>query len=184
MRRTTFLISLLLCLAVLLTQPSMLSGQKLPLLDSKKGAGATSPEKVALPETDEEIDKSITWLESRLADLRGQPEASAETTTADKGGLFVGTPEELRKRERLMSELMITLDKHEQILRDLKELRKLRRDHSAEMQAWKGFTEKPPFPISFLDGLRDSLLTQKLDSQTLEVKLTVAKGDLQQFTRN
>ncbi len=168
--------------AMLVAQPAALA-QKLPQPDAGRSAGTTLPEKVTLPPTDEEIDKSVAQLESRLADLR-RSGAAAGGTGADGGSLLVAAPEERRKYERLTSELLITLDKHIQVLQELKVLRRTYHDHTAEMKAWKGFTEKPPFPISFLDDLRDALLAQKLGKQTFEVRLAIVRGDLQQYTKN
>jgi len=132
-----------------------------------------------LPATDEEIDKKIATLESRLSDLQLQA-----TTAAEKPGLLVAKPDEQRERARLISELRIIMDKYVQILRELKEIRKIKRDRTEEIKAWQGFTEKPPFPISFLDGLRDSILSQKLDLQTLQLRLKIAEGDLKQYAKN
>ena len=177
------LIPLFMCLAVLLFEPAMASGQKLPLLDTAKDTSAPSPEKVALPSTDEEIDKAIAQLEARLIDLRQLSSVATEALRTKDARLFVATPDELRKRQKLLSELIITLDKNMEILRELKEIRKIDRERSAEMKAWQGFTEHPPFPISFLDNLRDSILVQQLDIQTLELRLTVAKRELQYFSK-
>ena len=43
-------------------------------------------------------------------------------------------PEELRKRQRLLSELLLTLDKYVQSLRELKEVRKTYSERSAEIK--------------------------------------------------
>jgi len=178
------LLSLFACLAVLLLDPPMVSGQKLPLLETTKDTGAPSPEKVTLPATDEEIDKAISQIESRLTDLRQLSSAATETLSTKNAGLLIVTPDELRKRQKLLSELVGTLDKNADILRELKEIRKTNGERTAEIRAWQGFTEKPPFPISFLDNLRDSMLAQKLDMQTLEVRLSVANGELQYFSKS
>jgi len=179
-----FLLALFLCLMALLLEPPMASGQKLPLLETTKDTGAPSPGKIALPATDEEIDKSVAQLESRLTDLRQLSSAATETLSTTDAGLLIATPDELRKRQKLLSELVGTLDKNAEILRELKEIRKTNRERTAETKAWQGFTERPPFPISFLDNLRDSILAQKLDMQTLEVRLSVANGELQYFSKS
>lgn len=177
------MLSLCTCLAVLLFGPAIASAQKLLLPDTAKDTGGPSPERVALPATDEEIDKAVAQLESRLTDLRHLSGAATDVLRTKDAGLPIATTDELRKRQRLASELVGTLDKNAQILKELKEIRKTSRERSAEIKAWQGFIEKPPFPISFLDNLRDSLLAQKLDMQTLEMRLSVAKGELQYFSR-
>lgn len=182
-RKGLFLLPLFVCLAVLLFWPAMASAQKLLLPDTTKNISGPSPGKVTLPSTDEEIDKSVAQLEARLTDLRQLSDAATEALRTKDAGLLTATTDELRKRQKLMSELVGTLDKNAEILRELKEIRKTNRERAAEIKAWQGFIEKPPFPISFLDNLRDSLLAQKLDMQTLEMRLSVAKGELQYFSR-
>jgi len=93
----------------------MASGQKLLLPDTTKDTSAPSPEKVALPATDEEIDKAIAQIESRLTDLRQLSGAETEGLTTKDAGLLIATPDELRKRQKLVSELVGTLDKNAEI---------------------------------------------------------------------
>ncbi len=172
-----------LCLIMLLAFVSVASGQKLPFLSPKSETNPTSQGKVALPATEEEIDKTIAQLETRLAEVRQLFSAATEVFSAEHAGLLAATSDELRKRRKLLSEQVLTLDKGVEVLRELKEIRKTNRERAAEMKAWQGFAEKPPFPISFLDNLRDIILAQKLDIQTLEMRLSVAKGDLQNFSK-
>jgi len=171
---------------VVLTGPSPASAQKLSPFQAGKeqtsGQGAVV--KASLPATDEDIDKAVARIESRLVDLRKESAAAAEAMDAEKGGLLTAPPEELRKRQRLLSELVNTLDRYAQGLRELREIRKTSSERSAEIRSWQGFTEKPPFSISVLDGLRDSILTQRLDLETFELRLTVAKGNLRKFTND
>ena len=183
-RSVFFLISVLLAGALAL--PSPVLAQKLPFLQStkEKTPGQGTVAQASLPATDEEIDRTVAQIEARLVDLGTQAAVAAEAITDDKTELLATTPEELRKRQRLLSELGLTLEKHAQGLRELKEVRKTGSERSAEMKSWQGFSEKPPFPIAMLDSLRDSILAQRLDIETLELKLTVARGDLQKFMKN
>jgi len=179
-----FLISV--CLAMALTVPSPVSAQKFPLLQSskEKAAGQGTVAQASLPATDEEIEKAVARIESRLAGFRQDLAASAEAKDGDMAGLLTASPEELRKRQRLLSGMVTTLEKYAQGLRELREVRKTNIERSAEIRAWQGFTEKPPFPIAFLDGLRDSILAQRLDLDTLELRLTVARGNIQKFAKD
>jgi small-conductance mechanosensitive channel len=178
-----FLLSV--CMAVVLAMPSPVSAQKLPFIQSteEQAPGQGGVAQASLPATDEEIDKAVARIESRIADLRKQA-AAAEAAGDEKTVLLMATPEELRKRQRLLNELVITLEKYAQSLREVKEVRKTGSERSAEIRSWKGFAEKPPFPIAFLDGLRDAILAQRLDLETLELRLTVARGNLQKFAKN
>ena len=170
------------CMAVLLTLPSPVSAQKLPLFQSTKDQtpGQGTVAQASLPATDEEIDKAVARIESRLAGLRQESALAAE----EKAGLLAASPEELRKRQRFLNRLVLTLDKYAQGLRELKDIRKTNSERTAEIKGWQGFPGKPPFPISFLDGLRDSILAQRLDIETLELRLTVARGNLRKFAKD
>jgi len=57
---------------------------------------------------------------------------------------------------------VITLDQQIDALKELKEIRKDNASYESERKSWKGFGEKPPFPIAFLDDIRDSLLPSGL----------------------
>jgi potassium-dependent mechanosensitive channel len=177
---------IVLSMLAVLALPSPVPAQKLPAFPSaaEQAPGEGTVAQASLPATDEEIDKAVGRLESRLAVLRQESAAAVETMNAERGGLLAVQPEELRKRQRLLGELVNTLDRHAQDLRELKEIRKTSSERSAEMRSWQGFTEKPPFPISFLDGLRDAILAQRLDLETFELRLTIAKGNLKRFTKN
>jgi small-conductance mechanosensitive channel len=176
--------ALVLFTVLLLCQPAILLAQQLPQIGLKKDTSPKSPESVALPVTDAEIENTIDQLESRIADLRNLSSAASEALRTKAPELLVATPDDLRKRQKLLSELVNTLSKNVEILNELKERRKENRERTAEMNAWQGFTEKPPFPISFLDNLHDSILAQNLDMHTLEVRLKVARGDLQYFSQS
>jgi len=175
-----------LCIVAALTVPSPVSAQKLPFFQSTKeqASGQASLAQALLPSTDEEIDKAVARIESRLADLRQQSTAAAEARDDEKAGLLTVPPEELRKRQRLLSKLVYTLEKYSQSLKELKEVRRTGSERSAEIRSWQGFTIKPPFPMSFLDGLYEAVIAQQLDLETLELRLTVARGDLQRFTKD
>ena len=176
----------IVCTIIVLTGPSPVFAQKLPaFLSEKEQASAQGAvAQASLPATDEDIDKAVGRIESRLADLRKESAAAAEAMDVEKRGLLTAPPDELRKRQRLLSELVNTLDRYAQGLRELKDIRRTSSERSAEMRAWQGYTEKPPFPIALLDGLRDSILAQRLDLETLELRLTVARGNLRKFTQD
>ncbi len=179
---TLIFVSMIIALAA----SSPVSAQKLPFVQSEKeqAPGQGTVAQASLPATDEDIDKAVVRIESRLADLRKESAAAAEVKEDAKVEPLTAKPEEIRKRRRLLSELVNTLDRQAQNLRELKDLRKTNKERSAEIRTWQGFTEEPPFPISFLDTMRDSIFSQRLDLETLELRLTVARGNLKKFTEN
>ena len=98
---------------VVLTVPSPVSAQKLPafLSEKEQTSAQGTVAQASLPATDEEIDKAVARIESRLAGLRKELTAAVEATDAEKGGLLTAQPEDLRKRPRLLSDLVNTLDR-------------------------------------------------------------------------
>ncbi|HXX58304.1 MAG TPA: mechanosensitive ion channel domain-containing protein [Thermodesulfovibrionales bacterium] len=178
-----FVVLCLLCPAGFLSSQAA-SAQKFPPIIQEKGTSSAPPLQAALPSTDEDIDETIARLESRIAELRQLSAAASEAVASEAGGVFGATPDEIRNRQRIISETIFLLDRHVKTLRDLRDIRKTNSDHAGEIKAWKGFKEKPPFPISFLDSLRDAILNQRLDLQALEMRLPSAREDLRQFTKN
>ncbi|HJV65787.1 MAG TPA: mechanosensitive ion channel domain-containing protein [Geomonas sp.] len=130
--------------------------------------------------TDEEIDQSSAKLEARLADLRLHllPEAVAELKRSYHDA---ATPAELLEWERLANRLAAIVEGHLNTLTRLKSIRKASREREEEMKGWKGFAEKPPYTISLLDGLSDSLQAKELNLQSLEVLRSTVQDEAQGF---
>lgn len=171
----TLLFSLFLCLP-------QAAGAQNPILPETKPSAAPAPQTLSLPADDAAIDKAIEQLEERLKKIRALEGTSAEGSP-DKNALQIASPDELRKRRHMVSELIVALDAHAEALRDIKNIRKVNRQRSAEIRSWEGFAEKPPYPVVFLDSLRDAVAEQKNDIQTLQMRLSIITGELNKYIR-
>jgi len=133
--------------------------------------------------TDEEINASREKLESRLAELHLQllPDAVAALNRTYQD---IAAPEELQEWERLTNRLVGILDSHVNTLIRLRIIRKANRDRAVEIKSWRGFTEKPPYPISLLDSLSDAMQAKEIDQKSQEVMRTTVEEELEDFTNS
>jgi hypothetical protein len=148
----TLLFSLLLCLP-------QAAGAQNPILPETKPSAAPAPQTLSLPADDAAIDKAIEQLEERLKKIRALEGTSAEGSP-DKNALQIASPDELRKRRHMVSELIVAwtlMPRHCGISRISG-----RSTVSAPRKSLvEGFAEKPPYPVFFLDSLRDAVAEQK-----------------------
>ena len=140
-----------------------------PGLSGAPPASQSTNAPAQLPKTPEEIDRALMQIETRLTKVRDQAAAAAPEATA----------EELTERQRLFQQWVLALDSQSRGLRRLKEVRRLNQDRAAESQAWRGFTETPPYPLALVEGLRDALATQRLEAQTDEMVLSIADSSVE-----
>jgi small-conductance mechanosensitive channel len=165
-----------------LAGPAFLRAATTPLspIAKQKPETQLSPQ-AATALTDENIDQSKANLESRLDELRLQsrPEAIAAMQEAYRD---VAKPEELKEWEKLINRLIGILDDHVNALVRLKNVRKANHDRAIEMKAWQGFAEKPPYSLSFLDGLRDAIRAEQISLQSLGVMRSISEGEFEEFS--
>lgn len=173
----------LLCLALLISPLHALAATiPLPGFKTKKNEPQTSS-RPATAISDESIDESLAKLEARLTELRLQLSPAA-VTAIHKTYRDVASPQELAEREQLTTRLAGILEDHVNGLISLRSLRKSARDRTVDFKGWQGFTEKPPYPLSLLDSLRDSIAAQRTRLQSLEVMRTTAEDELEEFSGN
>lgn len=178
----TLILTLNTGLLVSLSAASSAGSAQNPISLTPQKDPTSDPGALSLPVSDDAIQKAIEQLENRLKTPRFQESVTGEPA-ADKTALPVAAPDEFRKRRHLQSELAVMLDAHAQALRDLRGIRKANKDRSSEMNSWEGFSEKPPFPVSFIDGLRDEISNQRNDAQSLQLRLSIIKGELNKYVR-
>ena len=155
--------------------------QKFPQPFTQKAKEPAATSLTGLLRSDEEIDKEVDRITAQVDKLRAEGASVwAEVTAGGAPGMAAG-PDEMREQERIKSELLIDLDKQIDTLKELKEIRKDNASYELERKAWKGFVEKPPFPVSFLDDIRDSLLSQRLALQSFELRLSLARTSFKRF---
>jgi potassium-dependent mechanosensitive channel len=167
--------------AVLLFCPLLASGQKFPQTATQKAKEQAALSLTGLLRTDEEIDKEVDRITAQVDKLRAESASVWAEVTAGGAPGIAASPNEMREQERIKSELLIDLDKQIDTLKELKEIRKDNTSYELERKAWKGFGEKPPFSIAFLDDIRDSLLSQRLALQSFELRLSLARTSFKRF---
>ena len=173
------IVSASLVSAVLLLWPLFASGQQFPQLATQKAKEPTASSLIGLLGTDADIDKEIDRIKSQVDKLLA--ESLGAGVASGNAPVLGASPDEVGKQERVKSELVIDLDKQIDTLKELKEIRKDNASYERERKTWKGFAEKPPFPIAFLDDIRDSLLSQRLALQSFELRLSLARALFKRF---
>ena len=140
---------------------------------------------VTLPASEEEIDKEIARLQSQLEEIRSRAGSSpGEGIPGEGNGLGAALPEEVAEWQRLTFETIYLLENHMNSLQDLKEIRKANRERATERNEWKGFAEKPPYPVSFLENLYATIKDKQFEMQMVEVKRKITEGGLRESLRN
>ncbi len=67
-------------------------------------------------------------------------------------------------------------------LRYIKDNRQAARNLEAQRKNWQGFSEKPPYPLSLVDSLRDKINARQIEIHTTEMSLVASEGELADFT--
>jgi len=173
----------LLCLFIICA-PSLVMAATLSLPGmSAKKSGVQKPAQAAAVLTDASIEESRVKLETRLTELRLQlgSEAVAEM---QKNYADVASSQELVEWETLMNRLIGILEDHVSSLLRFKNLRTATRDRTTEVKGWQGFTEKPPYPFSLVESIRDAIDGNRSNLNLQEVMRTTAEGELAEFSSN
>jgi len=140
---------------------------------------------VTLPASEEEIDKEIARLQARLQEIRSRTSSSPGEESPGKGnGLGSALPEEVAEWQRLVFETVYLLENHLNSLQDLKEIRKASGERATERNEWKGFAKKPPYPVSFLEGLYASIRDKQFEKQMAEVKREITEAQLRETLKS
>jgi potassium efflux system protein len=175
------IVSLFMVVAVLILWHPPAVGQKLPTRGAQKGNGPVSMSLTGLLDTDEEIDKEIDRIKARADKILAESTRVGEETAGGGTPGLAASANEMSEVERIRSELLIDLGKQIDTLKELKEIRKDNASYKVERKSWRGFSLKPPFPIAFLDDIRDSLLSQRLALQSFELRLSLARASFRRF---
>ncbi len=125
-------------------------------------------ETVRLPAPDEVADR-VTALSATLKAL--SQEMATRSETANRGA----TPDELAERDGLYKRWTAAIDSQINVLRRLQKMRQTIAQYNAEIKAWQGFPEKPPYPLSMAEELRDQLGAQVLEERSLQMALSTGE---------
>jgi potassium efflux system protein len=179
--RSTLVICWLLCM-VFVSVSTATWGAVNPLSAlGKKKPDAQAQTPAAATITDENIDESQAKLESRLTELHLQllPEAVAAMRSTYQGA---ASPQELEEWEKLANRLAGILDSHINVLIKLKNIRQVNRDQTLRIKSWRGFPDKPPYPLSLLDNLSDVIHAKLINLQSLDMMGTTFEGEFEEFS--
>jgi small-conductance mechanosensitive channel len=132
------------------------------------------------PLSDEEIDATITTLQARARDLGTHPLPEGVELISDVP--TGATPEEYREWQQLTGKFIYLLESRIQNLRFLKDIRQSARDLETQRRDWRGFAEKPPYPLSLVDSLQDKIKARQIELQTHEMQLTISEGELADYS--
>lgn len=125
---------------------------------------------------DESESEKFETPEQHLERLQ-QLQAKAQQSLSSAQPVLEATPpEEVNEKLRLLFIRVFLYGKHIETIPNLEETRRAREDLAAKNEAWKGFDQPPPYPISLVDELRDAIHTQSLSI----VKNKVRKNLIQQ----
>ena len=148
--------------------------------------GSKEPErKVTLPESEGEIDQEIARLQSRLREIRSRAVPSAgKGPPGERNGMATALPEEVAEWKRLDFEFISLLESQRNALQDLKEIRKANEERAVERNGWQGFAESPPYPVSFLEDLYDSIKDKQFERKMVDVRSEIVEGQLREYLKN
>ena len=171
-------LAILAAMVSLLLPASSSYGQNPLRPAEKKADGQASPgAEGSLPATEEEIDRKIGQIRTRLGELRLQPGPGQDNVPGS--GM---APDEAAEWRRLELQRIYLLESREQALKDLKTLR-----HEApsdpERSAWKGFSGNPPYPLAALINLYDHIYALRSEVDALEVQRAVREANLNTFLK-
>ena len=84
----------------------------------------------------------------------------------------------------MSGKLVGTLEDHVLVLSRYKDYRKDLQGKLNEMKSWKGFPEKPPYPLSLVDSLRDALESKQRVVKSLDVITVSIEEEFGEYSRN
>jgi potassium efflux system protein len=149
-------LSCLLILSTLLTVfPSIVQGQ-LPVDKVQTPSVESGPERV---ETSEHILERLQQLQSRARQSLSGAQPVLDATPPEQLG---ATTDEVKEKQLLLFTRVFLYEKHIESIRNLEETRRAREDLASKSEAWQGFDQSPPYPISLVDELRDAIHAQSL----------------------
>ena len=127
--------------------------------------------------SDEQIDATIARIQTRDEEFRRQ--SLPERITPLPSGIPNGaSAEEFQEWQRLAAKIIILNEGRVNNLRFLKDIRQSMKDLDTQRKGWRGFSEKPPYSLTLVDSLGDSIQARQIELHTEEMRLTIAEGEL------
>jgi potassium-dependent mechanosensitive channel len=164
------LISFLTVTLLFGASPSLIWG-KLPL-----NTKTEQVESIAEDETATQTIERLQQLQAKARQSLSSAQPVLDNTPPEQLG---ATIEEVNEKQFLLFTRVFLYGSHIESLRSLEETRLASDDLSAKSEAWQGFDQEPPYPISLVDELRDAIHAQTLAITNNEVRkaLTLQEQD-------
>jgi len=142
------------CLCLLLWAVPAAWGQ-LSALVPKGSERAAEPVSGSAPSSAADLEKALAAANDRLRTYQ----ALLIKNTPEQ---FGGTEEEATQKATLLARLVLAFEQHLMALNQLEDTRLAAQDLATKVEGWKGFSVSPPYSLSLLDELRDSIGAQKI----------------------
>lgn len=153
--RIVSLFCLLFLSTFLICFPSTVYGQ----LPGKLLSASSERSESEKSETPEQLLTRLQQLKAKAQQSLSNAQPVLESTPAEQLG---ATSEEVNEKQLLLLMRVFHYGKHLESIRNLEESRRASKDLAAKSEAWKGFDQPPPYPISLVDELRDAIHAQSL----------------------
>ncbi len=146
----------LLAVSILLVMPPSSAWGQLPVNIIQAEQEEQKTEKI---ETTEQLLERLQQLQAKARQSLNSAQPVLENTPPEQLG---ATTEEAKEKQFLLLSRVFLYGKNIENLSKLEEIRLANEDLVAKSEAWQGFTQDPPYPISLVDELRDSIHAQSL----------------------
>lgn len=127
-------------------------------------SGETTPAAIA------DLQQNLSATRERLQNFQ----ALLEATPVQQLG---GTDEEALEKATLLSRQILSIEQHLLALHQLEETRLASQDLKDKGAGWKGFSVSPPYPLSLLDELRDSIVAQKIQIEKNKTFISLSRQE-------
>jgi small-conductance mechanosensitive channel len=146
------------------------------------GLGTKAPPAAQI-EGGEAAAPSPEMLEQALAATREQLQSFQALLEATPAQQFGATDEEAAQKAIFLTRQVLAYDQHIHALRELAELGLASQDLATKMARWEGFGVAPPYPLSLLDELRDSISAQNILIEKDRILQSFAQQDLERASQ-
>ncbi|MEA3364265.1 MAG: hypothetical protein U9Q79_01375 [Candidatus Hydrogenedentes bacterium] len=124
------------------------------------------------------IKEQLETLTKKLEIAHAHYENALAATEAEAAQQFGVDAKEIEERNALLRSLHQVYQRNISVLEKLRETRESRADLDAQIEAWQGFQDPPPYSIDFVDGLRDQIHAEDVTMQAARDQLDVLEEHL------
>ncbi|MFO7976367.1 MAG: mechanosensitive ion channel [Candidatus Hydrogenedentota bacterium] len=137
----------------------------------------TEPETTA-EQPEPSIEEQLETLTKKLEIARSHYENALAASEAEAARQFGVDAKEIQERNALLRSLYQAYQRNISVLEKLRQTRESRADLDAQIEAWQGFQDPPPYSIDFVDELRDQIHAEDVAMQAARDQLDVLEEHL------